>query len=61
MRVSAGTANRREWGRSLIRVMRILGYHGHLGMKYEWSDREHGNDVDNLLETILLRDLVSGR
>jgi sugar phosphate isomerase/epimerase len=43
------------------RVIRVLGdynYAGYLGIEYVWIDWEHCNEVDNLSETILLRNLL---
>jgi sugar phosphate isomerase/epimerase len=38
------------------RAMRACGYPGYVGIEYVWIDWEHCNEVDNLSETILLRD-----
>lgn len=40
----------------ILKVMRKTGYRGHVGIEYVWIDWEHCNEVDNLSETILLRD-----
>ena len=36
--------------------LRKAGYRGYVGVEYVWVDWEHCNEVDNLSETILLRD-----
>lgn len=40
----------------VLDVMKQVGYSGFVGVEYVWIDREHCNEVDNLSETILLRD-----
>lgn len=43
------------------RVLRALsrsGYRGYVGVEYVWVDWEHCNEVDNLSETIQLRDFL---
>ena len=43
------------------RVLRALGragYQGYVGVEYVWIDWEHCNEVDNLSETVLLRDFL---
>jgi sugar phosphate isomerase/epimerase len=44
-----------DYGR-VLKVMKRTGYRGHIGIEYVWIDWEHCNEVDNLSETILLRD-----
>jgi sugar phosphate isomerase/epimerase len=44
--------------RRVVDVMRQTGYAGYVGVEYVWVDWEHCNEVDNLSETILLRDLL---
>jgi sugar phosphate isomerase/epimerase len=44
-----------DYGR-VLDVMRDVGYGGYVGVEYVWIDWEHCNEVDNLSETILLRD-----
>jgi hypothetical protein len=44
--------------RRVVDVMRQVGYAGYVGVEYVWVDWEHCNEVDNLSETILLRDLL---
>ena len=42
----------------VLRVMKQAGYHGYIGVEYVWIDWEHCNEVDNLSETIQLRDFL---
>ena len=42
----------------VARVMQQTGYAGYVGIEYVWIDWEHCNEVDNLSETILLRDFM---
>ena len=42
----------------VLDVMRNVGYSGYVGVEYVWIDWEHCNEVDNLSETILLRDFI---
>lgn len=42
----------------VLRTMRKTGYHGYVGVEYVWIDWEHCNEVDNLSETIQLRDFL---
>ncbi|MDG3006092.1 sugar phosphate isomerase/epimerase family protein [Paludisphaera mucosa] len=44
-----------DYGR-VLDVMKQVGYSGFVGVEYVWIDWEHCNEVDNLSETILLRD-----
>jgi sugar phosphate isomerase/epimerase len=44
--------------RRVLDVMRQVGYSGFVGVEYVWIDWEHCNEVDNVSETILLRDLL---
>ena len=46
-----------DYGR-VLRTMRKVNYPGYVGIEYVWIDWEHCNEVDNLSETILLRDLI---
>jgi sugar phosphate isomerase/epimerase len=43
--------------RRIVHVMQQTGYGGYIGIEYVWIDWEHCNEVDNLSETILFRDL----
>jgi sugar phosphate isomerase/epimerase len=40
----------------VLRAMERANYPGYVGVEYVWIDWEHCNEVDNLSETILLRD-----
>jgi len=42
----------------IVRAMKKTGYRGYIGIEYVWTDWEHCNEVDNLSETILLRDFI---
>jgi sugar phosphate isomerase/epimerase len=42
----------------VVRAMRRTGYHGYVGVEYVWIDWEHCNEVDNLSETIQMRDFL---
>jgi sugar phosphate isomerase/epimerase len=42
----------------IVTVMKRTGYRGYLGIEYTWNDWEHCNEVDNLSESILLRELL---
>lgn len=42
----------------VLRAMRQSGYSGCVGVEYVWTDWEHCNEVDNLSETIQLRNLL---
>lgn len=42
----------------VLRAMRQAGYQGYVGVEYVWVDWEHCNEVDNLSETIQLRDFL---
>jgi sugar phosphate isomerase/epimerase len=42
----------------VVRVMRKTNYRGYVGVEYVWTDWEHCNEVDNLSETIQLRDFL---
>jgi sugar phosphate isomerase/epimerase len=45
---------------AVLRAMRRCNYSGWVGLEYVWVDWEHCNEVDNLSETILLRDHLRG-
>jgi sugar phosphate isomerase/epimerase len=49
-----------DYGR-VLQVMEKAGYAGYIGIEYVWIDWEHCNEVDNLSETILLRDFFRSR
>lgn len=42
----------------VLRAMEQANYLGYVGVEYVWIDWEHCNEVDNLSETIQLRDLL---
>jgi sugar phosphate isomerase/epimerase len=42
----------------ILRQMQKLNYQGYVGVEYVWIDWEHCNEVDNLSETIQLRDFL---
>ena len=42
----------------VLRAMKNANYQGYLGVEYVWIDWEHCNEVDNLSETIQLRDFL---
>ena len=42
----------------VLRAMKREGYSGFFAIEYVWIDWERCNDVDNVSETILLRDLA---
>jgi len=43
---------------SIVRTMKLVGYPGYIGVEYVWQDWEHCNEVDNVSETVLMRDLI---
>lgn len=42
----------------VLRAMQKANYQGYVGVEYVWVDWEHCNEVDNLSETIQLRDFL---
>ena len=42
----------------VLRAMKRTGYTGYVGVEYVWIDWEHCNEVDNLSETIQMRDFL---
>lgn len=40
----------------VLRAMESTGYAGYVGVEYVWDKWEHTNEVDNVSETVLLRD-----
>jgi hypothetical protein len=42
----------------VLRLMRKANYRGYVGVEYVWLDWEHCNEVDNLSETIQMRDFL---
>ncbi len=45
----------------VLRAMAKANYRGYVGVEYVWIDWEHCNEVDNLSETIQLRDFLRAR
>jgi len=45
----------------VLRAMRKANYRGYVGVEYVWIDWEHCNEVDNLSETIQMRDFLRTR
>jgi len=45
----------------VLRAMRKAKYKGYVGVEYVWIDWEHCNEVDNLSETIQLRDFLRSK
>ena len=42
----------------ILRAMNRVGYGGYVALEYVWTEWMHCNEVDNLTETIWLRDLL---
>lgn len=42
----------------VLRVLHRADYHGYVGVEYVWIDWEHCNEVDNVSETIQMRDFL---
>jgi sugar phosphate isomerase/epimerase len=45
----------------ILDVMGHVGYSGYVGVEYVWIDWEHCNEVDNVSETVLMRDHLRAR
>src|SRR6266566_7933682 len=45
----------------VLRAMQKVNYRGYVGVEYVWIDWEHCNEVDNLSETIRLRDFLRAK
>ncbi len=45
----------------VLRMMKKTNYRGYVGVEYVWTDWEHCNEVDNLSETIQLRDFLRAK
>lgn len=45
----------------VLRGLQKTGYFGYVGIEYVWIDWEHCNEVDNLSETIQLRDFLRAK
>ena len=46
-----------DYGR-IVKVMLQTGYNGYIGIEYVWTEWERCNEVDNLSETIQMRDHI---
>ena len=46
--------------RRVVRTMKKCNYRGYIGLEYVRMDADIVPDVDNLAETVLLRDLITG-
>jgi len=57
---SAFPRNTIDYGR-VLRLMHKANYRGYVGVEYVWIDWEHCNEVDNLSETIQMRDFLRGK
>jgi sugar phosphate isomerase/epimerase len=49
-----------DYGR-VLRLLQRSSYRGYVGVEYVWIDWEHCNEVDNLSETVQLRDFLRSR
>ncbi len=45
----------------VLRAMKKTNYSGYVGVEYVWVDWEHCNEVDNLSETIQMRDFLRSK
>jgi len=45
----------------VLRLMRKANYRGYVGVEYVWIDWQHCNEVDNLSETIQMRDFLRAK
>jgi len=45
----------------VLRAMQEANYRGYVGVEYVWVDWEHCNELDNLSETIQLRDFLRAK
>jgi len=52
---SSMRANRVDFKR-VLQAMERAHYHGYVGVEYVWTEWEHCDEVDNISETVLLRD-----
>jgi len=57
---SAFSRNTIDYAR-VLRLMRKVNYRGYVGVEYVWIDWEHCNEVDNLSETIQMRDFLRAK
>jgi sugar phosphate isomerase/epimerase len=42
----------------VVRIMKQIQYSGYIGVEYVWQEWYRNNEVDNVSETILMRDLI---
>jgi sugar phosphate isomerase/epimerase len=42
----------------VVRTMKQMDYPGYVGIEYVWQEWEHNNEVDNVSETVLMRNLI---
>ena len=42
----------------IVRKMKRIDYPGFIVVEYVWQDWEHNNEVDNVSETVMMRDLI---
>jgi len=54
------TENTIDYAR-ILRVLHRTNYRGYLGVEYVWIEWEHCSEVDNLSETIQMRDLLRSK
>lgn len=45
---------------TIVQTLRDVKYEGWIGLEYIWTDWERCNDVDNISETIRIRDIIKG-
>ncbi|MEO7298081.1 MAG: sugar phosphate isomerase/epimerase [Verrucomicrobiota bacterium] len=45
----------------VLRVMKKTNYSGYVGVEFVWIDWEHCNEVDNLSETVQMRDFLRAK
>lgn len=57
-RLQASLPNNTIDYRRVLRRLAKAGFRGYVGVEYVWIDWEHCNEVDNLSETIRLRDFL---
>jgi len=49
-----------DYGR-VLKALQKANYQGYVGVEYVWIDWEHCNEVDNLSETIQMRDFLRAK
>jgi len=55
-RIQASMATNTIDFKRALAALEAAGYHGYMGVEYVWTEWERCNEVDNLSETVLLRD-----